>query len=143
MLLAIPIALIAIVFLAWCIDFINGFHDTANAVATVISTGVLSARNAILMAGILNFSGALVGTQVATTIAKGIADTQFVVPAVIIAALLAAILWDLLTWYFGIPSSTSHTLMGVLAGAVISPAGVSALHTAKLKKIAAFIVISP
>jgi len=143
MLFAIPLALILIVFLAWCIDFINGFHDTANAVATVISTGVLSARNAILMAGVLNFTGALVGTQVATTIAKGIADTQFVVPAVIIAALMAAILWDILTWYFGIPSSTSHTLMGGLAGAVIAHAGVSALHTAKLKEIAAFIVISP
>jgi PiT family inorganic phosphate transporter len=143
MLFAVPLVLILIVLLAWAIDFINGFHDTANAVATVISTGVLSARNAILMAGVLNFTGALVGTQVATTIAKGIADTQFVVPAVIIAALMAAILWDLLTWYFGIPSSTSHTLMGGLAGAVIAHAGVGALHTAKLKEIAGFIVISP
>ncbi len=143
MLLAIPITLIVIVILAWAIDFINGFHDTANAVATVISTGVLSARNAILMAGVLNFTGALVGTQVATTIAKGIADTQFVVPAVIIAALMAAITWDILTWYFGIPSSTSHTLMGGLSGAVIAHAGIQALHTTKLKEIAAFIVISP
>src|SRR5512142_2738779 len=100
MLLTIPIVLIVIVLLSWCIDFINGFHDTANAVATVISTGVLSARNAILMAGMLNFGGALVGTHVATTIAKGIADTQFVVPAVIIAALMAAITWDVLTWWF-------------------------------------------
>ncbi|HWQ08525.1 MAG TPA: inorganic phosphate transporter, partial [Holophaga sp.] len=143
MLLAIPIVLIIIVLLSWCIDFINGFHDTANAVATVISTGVLSARNAIIMAGILNFTGALVGTRVATTIAKGIADPQFVVPAVIIAALLAAITWDVLTWWFGIPSSTSHTLMGGLAGAVVAHAGFNALHTAKLKEIAAFIVISP
>ena len=143
MLLTVPIALIAIILLSWCIDFINGFHDTANAVATVISTGVLSARNAILMAGLLNFSGALMGTQVATTIAKGIADSQFVVPAVIIAALMAAILWDVLTWYFGIPSSTSHTLMGGLSGAVLAHAGLKALHTAKLKEIAAFIVISP
>lgn len=143
MLLTIPLALLAIVFLAWCIDFINGFHDTANAIATVISTGVLSARNAILMAGILNFSGALMGTQVATTIAKGIADAPLVVPAVIIAALMAAITWDLLTWWFGIPSSTSHTLMGGLAGAVVAHAGVGALHTAKLKEIALFIVISP
>ena len=143
MLLAVPIVLIIIVLLSWCIDFINGFHDTANAVATVISTGVLSARNAIIMAGILNFTGALVGTRVATTIAKGIADPQFVVPAVIIAALLAAITWDLLTWYFGIPSSTSHTLMGGLSGAVLAHAGIRALHTTKLKEIAAFIVISP
>ena len=143
MLFAIPLVLIVIVLLSWCIDFINGFHDTANAVATVISTGVLSARNAILMAGVLNFTGALVGTQVATTIAKGIADTQFVVPAVIIAALMAAIVWDVLTWYFGIPSSTSHTLMGGLSGAVIAHAGIKALHTTKMKEIAAFIVISP
>jgi inorganic phosphate transporter, PiT family len=143
MLFAIPLALIAIILLSWCIDFINGFHDTANAVATVISTGVLSARNAILMAGILNFTGALVGTQVATTIAKGIAESQFVVPAVIIAALMAAITWDLLTWYFGIPSSTSHTLIGGLTGAVFAHAGIQALHTTKLKEIAAFIVISP
>ena len=143
MLFAIPLVLILIVLLSWCIDFINGFHDTANAVATVISTGVLSARNAILMAGVLNFTGALVGTQVATTIAKGIADTQFVVPAVIIAALMAAIVWDVLTWYFGIPSSTSHTLMGGLSGAVIAHAGLKALHTTKMKEIAAFIVISP
>ena len=77
----------------------------------------MSARNAILMAAVLNFGGALMGTHVATTIAKGIADTQFVVPEVIIGALTAAILWDLGTWYFGIPSSTSHTLMGGLAGA--------------------------
>ena len=143
MLFTIPLILIVIVLLSWCIDFINGFHDTANAVATVISTGVLSARNAIVMAGILNFTGALVGTQVATTIAKGIADTQFVVPAVIIAALLAAITWDVLTWYFGIPSSTSHTLMGGLSGAVLAHAGLKALHTTKLKEIAAFIIISP
>ncbi|HNX32510.1 MAG TPA: inorganic phosphate transporter [Holophaga sp.] len=143
MLVAIPLALVAIVLLSWCIDFINGFHDTANAVATVISTGVLSARNAIVMAGILNFTGALLGTQVATTIAKGIADTHYVVPAVIIAALMAAIVWDILTWYFGIPSSTSHTLIGGLSGAVVAHAGLKALHTTKLKEIAAFIVISP
>jgi PiT family inorganic phosphate transporter len=143
MIYAIPVVLIVIVLLSWGIDYINGFHDTANAVATVISTGVLSARNAILMAGVLNFGGALVGTHVATTIAKGIADTQFVVPAVIIAALMAAITWDVLTWWFGIPSSTSHTLMGGLSGAVVAHAGLKALHTTKLKEIAAFIVISP
>jgi PiT family inorganic phosphate transporter len=135
--------LILIILMSWCIDFINGFHDTANAIATVISTGVMSARNAILMAACLNFGGALLGTHVATTIAKGIADTQFVVPEVIIAALASAIVWDLGTWYFGIPSSTSHTLMGGLAGAVVAHAGFRALHLEKLEEIAAFIVISP
>jgi PiT family inorganic phosphate transporter len=135
--------LVIIVLLSWGIDYINGFHDTANAIATVVSTGVLSARNAIVMAAVLNFGGALLGTHVATTIAKGIADSQFVVPPVIIAALISAILWGLLTWYFGIPSSTSHSLMGGLAGAVVAHAGRSALHTKKLEEIAAFIVISP
>jgi PiT family inorganic phosphate transporter len=139
----IPLALIAIIFLSWCIDYINGFHDTANAIATVVSTGVLPAKYAIVMVAILNFTGALVGTSVATTIAKGLADGSQIVPAVIIAALMAAILWDLLTWWFGIPSSTSHTLMGGLAGAVVAHAGFSALKWGKLREIAAFIVISP
>ena len=135
--------LVIIVLLSWGIDYINGFHDTANAIATVVSTGVLSARNAIIMAAILNFGGALLGTHVATTIAKGIADAQFVVPQVIIAALVSAILWGLLTWYFGIPSSTSHSLMGGLAGAVVAHAGLKHLYAKKLIEIASFIIISP
>lgn len=135
--------LILIVVMAWAIDYINGFHDTANAIATVVSTGVMSARNAIVMAACLNFGGALLGTHVATTIAKGIADSQFVVPEVLIAALTAAILWDLGTWYFGIPSSTSHTLMGGLAGAVVAHAGFGALHMTKLEEITLFIFVSP
>ncbi len=139
----VPLALLVIVLFSWCIDYINGFHDTANAIATVVSTGVMPVRYAIVMAACLNFAGALMGTSVATTIAKGLADGAHVVPAVIIAALLAAILWDLLTWWFGIPSSTSHTLMGGLAGAVVAHAGISALKWAKLGQIAAFIVISP
>ena len=139
----LPIALVVIVLMAWSIDYINGFHDTANSIATVVSTGVLSARTAILMSACLNFGGALYGTAVATTIAKGIADSQFVVPQVIIAALAAAIIWDLLTWYFGIPSSTSHTLMGGLAGAVAAHAGLGALQWGKLEQIGAFIFISP
>jgi inorganic phosphate transporter, PiT family len=140
---AIPVVLVIIVLMSWSIDYINGFHDTANSIATVVSTGVLSARNAIMMSAVLNFAGAMAGTQVATTIAKGIADSQFVVPQVIIAALAAAIIWDVLTWYFGIPSSTSHTLMGGLAGAVAAHAGWKALHWEKLRQIGAFIIISP
>jgi PiT family inorganic phosphate transporter len=135
--------LVLIILMAWAIDFINGFHDTANAIATVVSTGVMSARNAILMAACLNFGGALMGTHVATTIASGIADPSLVVPEVIIAAVAAAIIWDIGTWYFGIPSSTSHTLMGGLAGAVVAHAGVAALHLQKLEEIGAFIIISP
>ena len=143
LLFGIPIILIVIVLMAWAIDFINGFHDTANSIATVVSTGVLSGRNAIMMAAVLNFSGAMVGTKVAATIAKGLADTSLIVPSVIIAAVAAAIIWDLLTWYFGIPSSTSHTLMGGLAGAVVAHAGVKALKWGKLEEIFMFIFISP
>lgn len=109
------LTLAIIVALALLFDYINGFHDTANAIATVVSTGVLSARNAIIMAAILNFGGALLGVQVATTIAKGIADSSQIVPVVVISALVAAIAWNLITWYFGIPSSSSHALVGGLA----------------------------
>jgi PiT family inorganic phosphate transporter len=132
-----------IILMSWGIDYINGFHDTANAIATVVSTGVMSARNAIFMAACLNFGGALLGTHVATTIASGLADVHLIVPEVIVAALASAIIWDLGTWYFGIPSSTSHTLMGGLAGAVVAHAGVGALHIHKLEEIGAFIIISP
>lgn len=135
--------LAVIVLLALAFDYINGFHDTANAIATVVSTGVLSARNAIMMAAVLNFGGALMGVQVATTIAKGIADASMIVPNVVIAALVSAILWNLITWYFGIPSSSSHALVGGLSGAVIAHGGVDALHTTKLKEVATFLVVSP
>ncbi len=137
------LTLVIIVCLALVFDYINGFHDTANAIATVVSTGVLSARNAVLMAGVLNFGGALMGVEVASTIAKGIADSSLVVPAVVVAALLAAIVWNLITWWFGIPSSSSHALVGGLAGAVVAHAGMTALHTAKLEEVATFLVISP
>jgi PiT family inorganic phosphate transporter len=137
------LTLVIIVLLALSFDYINGFHDTANAIATVVSTGVLSARNAVLMAGILNFGGALMGVEVATTIAKGIADSSLVVPAVVVAALLAAIAWNLITWWFGIPSSSSHALVGGLAGAVVAHAGRTALHSSKLKEVVTFLIVSP
>jgi inorganic phosphate transporter, PiT family len=135
--------LATIVALALLFDYINGFHDTANAIATVVSTGVLTARNAILMAAVLNFGGALMGVQVATTIAKGIADASVVVPNVVIAALVSAIIWNLVTWYFAIPSSSSHALVGGLAGAVIAHAGPDSLHTAKLREVGIYLVVSP
>jgi len=135
--------ILLVIFIALVFTYINGFHDTANSIATVVSTGVLPAKYALVMSAILNFTGALAGTSVATTIAKGLADSQHVVPAVIAAALMAAITWDLLTWWFGIPSSTSHTLMGGLTGAVVAHAGFGALHVKKLEEIAAFIIISP
>jgi len=137
------LTLVIIVVLALIFDYINGFHDTANAIATVVSTGVLSARNAIMMAAILNFGGALMGVHVATTIAKGIADSQHIIPVVVVAALLSAIAWNLITWYFGIPSSSSHALVGGLAGAVVAHAGTKALHASKLEEVGTFLIVSP
>jgi PiT family inorganic phosphate transporter len=116
---SVTIALFFIVFLALCFDFINGFHDTANSIATSVSTRVLSPRQAILMAAALNFLGAIVSTNVAHTISSGIVEgtlPQFVIMAVIIAA----IIWDLITWYLGIPTSSSHALIGALIGASIT-----------------------
>jgi len=121
----ITISLIIVIALALSFDFINGFHDTANSIATTVSTRVLSPRRAILMAASLNFLGALVSTNVAKTISTGLVDaTKFqnaAIPQyVIIAALIAAIIWNLITWYFGLPSSSSHALIGALIGASIA-----------------------
>ena len=122
------ITLIAIVvFLALVFDFINGFHDTANAIATSVSTKALAPRTAIMIAASLNFVGALSGTAVATTIGKNIVAPDLVTPTVIIAALIGAIFWNLFTWYYGIPSSSSHALIGGLAGAVIAGFGFHAV----------------
>lgn len=119
--------LIFIICLALIFDFINGFHDTANAIATVVSTRVLSPFFAIAMAALLNFLGAISGTAVAKTIGSGIVGSS-VSQEVAAAALVGAILWNLLTWYFGIPSSSSHALIGGLIGAGIASAGVSVVH---------------
>lgn len=114
--------LVTIIVLALVFDFINGFHDTANSIATSVSTRVLTPRAAILMSASLNFVGALVSVKVATTISSGIlisSPEQYV----IIAALVGAILWDLITWYFGLPSSSSHALIGSLIGSAILSVG--------------------
>jgi len=110
--------LVLVVVLALAFDYINGFHDTANAVATVVSTNVLPGRTAVLLAAGCNFVGAFVGVGVANTIGGDIADPATVTQFVVAAALLGAIAWNLLTWYFGIPSSSSHALIGGLVGAV-------------------------
>ena len=119
--------LIFIICLALIFDFINGFHDTANAIATVVSTRVLSPFFAIAMAAGLNFLGAVSGTAVAKTIGSGIVGSS-VSQEVVAAALIGATLWNLLTWYFGIPSSSSHALIGGLIGAGIASAGASVVH---------------
>lgn len=135
------VALVTVTALAF--DFINGFHDTANAIATCISTRALSIRNAILMAAGLNFVGALISTHVATTIGKGIVDPSQVTQVVVLAALAGAIFWDLLTWHYGIPSSSSHAIIGGLIGAVIADRGAGVLKWEGVTKILAAIVLSP
>ncbi|MEN6462033.1 MAG: inorganic phosphate transporter [Syntrophomonas sp.] len=114
-----------VVLLALSFDYVNGFHDTANAIATSVSTKALSPRSAIMVAATFNFVGALSGTAVATTIGKNIVFPHAVSPVVIICALIAAIFWNLFTWYFGIPSSSSHALIGGLVGAVTAGFGTS------------------
>src|SRR6266511_1345683 len=116
--------------LAVSFDFINGFHDTANAIATVISTRVLSPGPAILMSAAFNFIGALTGQAVAKTITSGLLDPAadkafgFTAQVIVTSALIGAIAWDLITWYFGIPSSSSHALIGGVVGAGVAALGV-------------------
>jgi PiT family inorganic phosphate transporter len=118
--------LLVVIALAIAFDFINGFHDTANAIATVVATRVLTPLQAIAMAGTLNFLGAISGTAVAKTIGAGLVDTTLVTQTAVAAALIGAIVWNLVTWYYGIPSSSSHALIGGLLGAVIAEAGLGA-----------------
>src|SRR3990170_3292547 len=139
-----PLVLLGLVVVAaLAFDFINGFHDTANAIATCISTRALSIRNAIAMAAALNFVGALVSTHVATTIGKEIVDPGFVTQVVILSALSGAIFWDLLTWHYGIPASSSHAIIGGIIGAGIASRGYGVLKWGGISKILAAIVISP
>ena len=136
--------LICVIVTAIVFDYINGFHDAANAIATVVSTGVLPVRTAVLLAGILNFVGAVTGTAVAKTIASGFADPAIVTQTVVLAALIGACIWNLITWWYGIPSSSSHALIGALAGAVVAKAGVSAFKWGALKeKVLIPLVASP
>ncbi len=104
-------------------DYINGFHDSANAIATVVSTKVLTPRKAILWAAFWNLLGALAGTAVATTIGQGLVDTHVVSMTTVVAALLGAIIWNLFTWWLGLPSSSSHALIGGLCGAALAVSG--------------------
>jgi PiT family inorganic phosphate transporter len=136
--------LILVVVVALVFDYINGFHDAANAIATVVSTGVLPVRTAVILAGVLNFVGAITGTAVAKTIASGFADASVVTQVVILGALIGACIWNLLTWWYGIPSSSSHALIGGLAGAVVAHAGVSAFNwTTLVNKVLIPLVASP
>ena len=137
------IMLVLVVVAALAFDYINGFHDTANAIATCVSTRALSIRNAIMMAGILNFAGAMISTKVAGTIGKGIVNAADITQMVVFAGILGAIIWNLITWYFGLPSSSSHAIIGGLMGAVIAHSGVDSLKWAGLEKIVLALVLSP
>lgn len=137
------LALVLVVVAALVFDYINGFHDAANAVATVVSTGVLPLRTAILISAVLNFLGALTGTAVASTIGKGLVDPGEVTQGVVLSALLGAILWNLLTWYFGIPSSSSHALVGGLVGSSLSHAGLRSIREDGLLRVVESLVVSP
>src|SRR3979490_898211 len=117
------VLLILILLLGLVFDFINGFHDTANAIATVVATRVLSPGRAVLMAGVLNFAGALSGTPVATTLGKGNIPPASATHSLVVSARVAAIVWNLVTWSFGVPSSSSHALIFSLVGAGVASAG--------------------
>src|SRR5688572_7436934 len=136
---------LGIVIVALIFDFINGFHDSANSIATIVGTRVLSPIAAVIWAAFFNFIAAFVfTTAVAKAIGKGLIDLNIVTPNVILAGLLGAIIWNLITWFYGIPSSSSHALIGGYAGAAISKAGWSALlWGTKWIETLSFIVISP
>jgi PiT family inorganic phosphate transporter len=137
------LSVIAIVILALVFDYTNGFHDAANSIATVVSTRVLTPRIAVLWAAFFNFAAYFVfHTEVANTVGKTV-DSSVVSEAVIFAGLAGAISWNLLTWWLGLPTSSSHALIGGFAGAGIAKAGFSVLNAASLEKTALFIVLSP
>ena len=130
--------------LALVFDFMNGFHDAANAIATVVSTGVLKPQTAVAMAALFNFTAIfVVGLKVASTVGKGTIDPGVVDQYVIFGALVGAIIWNFVTWYWGIPSSSSHALIGGLVGSAVAKAGWGALVGGGLQKTVLFIVISP
>src|SRR3954447_14125601 len=121
------VIVVIVVATALAFDFTNGFHDTANVVATSISTRAVSPRLAVLLASLLNFAGAFISLAVAATVAKGIVETSVITPTIVFAGLIGAIGWNLLTWYFGLPSSSSHALIGGVVGAAFIAEGASAI----------------
>src|SRR6476620_12548834 len=117
-----------VILTALVFDFTNGFHDSANAMATSVATGALKPRTAVVIAAVLNVVGAFLSTEVAKTISGGFFDDQLVTAPIVLAGLVGAIMWNLLTWLLGLPSSSSHALFGGLIGAVVVGAGLSSVH---------------
>src|SRR5437870_3660382 len=138
------LTVIALILLALCFDFINGFHDAANSIATVVSTRVLSPGQAVAWAAFFNFVAAFgFGTAVAKTIGTGMIDVKVVTFGVIFGGLVGAIDWDLITWYFGLPTSSSHALIGGYAGAAVARAGSAAVNPSGWTKTLIFIILAP
>ena len=141
--IALPV-LVGLVMLALAFDFLNGFHDAANSIATVVSTGVLKPLQAVVWAAFFNFVAiAIFELKVAATVGKGIVDPGVVDQYVVFGALVGAIIWNLVTWYYGLPSSSSHALIGGMMGAVVAKAGTGPLIGSGIGKTALFIVLSP
>jgi PiT family inorganic phosphate transporter len=137
--LVVIVIVVALVF-----DYINGFHDAANSIATVVSTRVLSPGQAVVWAAFFNFVAAFVfGTAVARTVGSGMVDINIVTTSVILAGLFGAIVWDLITWYYGLPTSSSHALIGGYAGAAVAKVGTAAIIPAGWTKTLIFIVLAP
>jgi PiT family inorganic phosphate transporter len=133
-----------IIFIALAFDFMNGFHDAANSIATIVSTRVLKPQYAVAWAAFFNFIAfAFFGLHVANTIGRGIVDVSVVDPIVVLAALVGALIWNIVTWYYGIPSSSSHALIGGLIGAALIKAGISSLEFSGIYKVLISIVVSP
>jgi PiT family inorganic phosphate transporter len=143
--LTAPLALVVVIIAAaYVFDFINGFHDAANSIATVVSTRVLTPGQAVIWAAFFNFAAAFFfGTHVAKTIGKGLVDPSAITVYVILAALIGAILWDLITWWLGLPTSSSHALIGGFGGAAVVHAGWGVLHFAAFEKVLVFILVAP
>ena len=138
------LAVVALILVALVFDFINGFHDAANSIATVVSTRVLTPGKAVIWAAFFNFVAAFTfGTAVAKTVGSGLVDISIVTFTVIFAGLMGAIIWDLITWYYGLPTSSSHALIGGYAGAAVTKAGWSAIILSGWTKTLIFIVLAP
>jgi len=137
------VLVIVVVVLGLIFEYVNGFHDAANAIATVVATRVLTPLQAVLMAGTLNLIGALTGVAVAKTVGSGIVDAKIVTQDLVVAALLAAITWDLITWWFGLPTSSSHALIFSIIGASVAIHGFDVVIIAGLQKTSFGIVYSP
>ena len=138
------LGLVLVILVALVFDFFNGFHDAANSIATVVSTRVLTPTLAVVWAAFFNFVAFLLfGTKVAATIAKGVVQPSVLTTSVIFAGLVGAIVWDVITWYFGLPTSSSHALIGGMGGAAVAKAGWGSLIADGFRKIAVFIVLSP